>query len=153
MQRCQGLYFFQLSQNRVCIRSVFTKIIGPYEVCIFVNIGPFEETGAVTQVFFKLVQGQKKFGMKTLVAEWGTEADRNVYKKAHSAEVDAIILGSLCTREALLRRFLDWACLCEEASVPVVYSLPSSQLSMHYIWEDSSILREGSFDELFYCEV
>ena len=106
-----------------------------------------------TQVFFKLVQGEKKFGMKTLVEEWGTEADRNVYKKAHTAEVDAIVLGSSCTREALLRRFIDSACLCEKASVPVVYSLPSSQLSMHYIWQESSILREGSNDELFYCEV
>ena len=25
MQRCWGLYFFQMSQNRVCIRSVFEK--------------------------------------------------------------------------------------------------------------------------------
>ena len=106
-----------------------------------------------TQVFFKLVQGEKKFGMKTLVEEWGTEADRNVYKKAHSAEVDAIVLGSLCTGEALLRRFIDWASLCDEASGPVVYTLPSSQLTMHYIWQDSSILRGDSNNELFYCEV
>ena len=40
--------FFQLSQNWVCIWSVFEKIIGSYEVCISVNIGPFEETGALT---------------------------------------------------------------------------------------------------------
>ena len=42
-----GLYFLQMSQNRVCIRSVFEKKMGPYEVCIFVNTGPFEETAAL----------------------------------------------------------------------------------------------------------
>ena len=42
-----GLYFFQMSQNRVCIRSVFEKKMGPYEVCIFVNTGPFKETAAL----------------------------------------------------------------------------------------------------------
>ena len=36
-----------MSQNRVCIRSVFEKKMGPYEVCIFVNTGPFEETAAL----------------------------------------------------------------------------------------------------------
>ena len=47
MQRCRGLYIFQMSQNRVCIRSVFEKKIGPYEVCIFVNIGPYEKSAAL----------------------------------------------------------------------------------------------------------
>ena len=35
---------------RAKIRSVFEKIIGPYEVCIFVNIGPVEKTGALEKV-------------------------------------------------------------------------------------------------------
>ena len=43
-----GLYFFQMSQNRVCIRSGFEKKKkGPYEICIFVNTGPFEETATL----------------------------------------------------------------------------------------------------------
>ena len=62
MQRCQGLYFFQMSQNRVCIRSVFEKKIGPYEVCIFVNIGPFEKTGALNMALV-LFGVQYKYGM------------------------------------------------------------------------------------------
>ena len=57
MQRCRGLYFFQMSKNRVCIRSVFEKIIGPYEVCIFVNIGPFEKTGALYKVCIFVQRG------------------------------------------------------------------------------------------------
>ena len=40
-----------MSQYRVCIRSVFEKIIGPYEVCIFVNIGPYEKMAALHYVF------------------------------------------------------------------------------------------------------
>ena len=36
-----------MSQYRVCIRSVFEKIIGPYEVCIFVNTGPYEKMAAL----------------------------------------------------------------------------------------------------------
>ena len=48
MQYCRGLYFFQMSQNRVCIRSVFKKKIGPYKVCIFVNMGPYEKSAALT---------------------------------------------------------------------------------------------------------
>ena len=40
-----------MSQNRVCIRSVFEKNMGPYEVCIFVNIGPFEKTAALSLFF------------------------------------------------------------------------------------------------------
>ena len=36
-----------MSQYRVCIRSVFEKIIGPYEVCIFVNIGPYKKMAAL----------------------------------------------------------------------------------------------------------
>jgi len=38
-----------MSQYRVCIRSVFEKIIGPYEVCIFVNIGPYEKMAALVE--------------------------------------------------------------------------------------------------------
>ena len=44
-----------MSQNRVCIRSVFEKKMGPYEVCIFVNTGPFEETGALKMVSYEIV--------------------------------------------------------------------------------------------------
>ena len=39
-----------MSQYWVCIRSVFEKIIGPYEVCIFVNIGPYEKMAALHEV-------------------------------------------------------------------------------------------------------
>ena len=35
----RGLYFLQMSLNGVCIRSVFEQKIGPYKVCIFVNVG------------------------------------------------------------------------------------------------------------------
>ena len=40
---------------QVCNRSVYEKI-GPYEVCIFVNIGPFEETGALHTVSHEFLQ-------------------------------------------------------------------------------------------------
>ena len=39
--------FFSIEPKSGLYRSVFTKIIGPYEVCIFVNIGPFEKMGAL----------------------------------------------------------------------------------------------------------
>ena len=36
-----------MSQNGVCIRSVFKQKIGPYKVCIFVNMGPYEKLAAL----------------------------------------------------------------------------------------------------------
>ena len=36
-----------MSQNGVCIRSVFEQKIGPYKVCIFVNMGPYEKLAAL----------------------------------------------------------------------------------------------------------
>ena len=47
LQDCWGLYFFQMTQNGVCIRSVFEQKIGPYKVCIFVNMGPYEKLAAL----------------------------------------------------------------------------------------------------------
>ena len=38
--------FFQMRQYGVCIRSVFEQKIGPYKVCIFVNMGPFWKSGS-----------------------------------------------------------------------------------------------------------
>ena len=56
MQRCRGLYFFQMSQNRVLIRPVFEgEKIGLYEVCIFVNMGLCEKTAALYIVAFTLL--------------------------------------------------------------------------------------------------
>ena len=37
----------QMSLNGVCIRSVFEQKIGPYKVCIFVNVGPFGKVAAL----------------------------------------------------------------------------------------------------------
>ena len=56
MQQCTNCIdaevciFFQMSQNGVCIRSVIEQKIGPYKVCIFVNIGPFEKLAALILV-------------------------------------------------------------------------------------------------------
>ena len=47
LQRRRGLYFIQMSQNGVCIRSVFEQKIGPYKVCIFVNTGPCGKVAAL----------------------------------------------------------------------------------------------------------
>ena len=47
LQRRQGLYIFQMSQNGVCIRSVFEQKIGPYKVCILVNMGPYGKVAAL----------------------------------------------------------------------------------------------------------
>ena len=50
-----------MSQYRVCIRSVFEKIIGPYEVCIFVNIGPYEKMAALPSSRIIKRSHKKKF--------------------------------------------------------------------------------------------
>ena len=47
LQRCRGLYFFQMSQDWVCIRSVFKPKICPYKVCIFFNMGPSGKVAAL----------------------------------------------------------------------------------------------------------
>ena len=39
--------FFKGDKSTVCIRSVFKKKIGPYKVCIFVNMGPYEKSAAL----------------------------------------------------------------------------------------------------------
>ena len=54
-QRRRGLYFFQMSLNGVCIRSVFEQKIGPYKVCIFVNMGP---SGKVAALCFHTIIGK-----------------------------------------------------------------------------------------------
>ena len=46
-QCCRGLYYFQMSLNGVCIRSIFEQKIGPYKVCIFVNVGPCGKVAAL----------------------------------------------------------------------------------------------------------
>ena len=40
-----------MTQNGVCIRSVFEQKIGPYKVCILVNMGPFERLAALLMLF------------------------------------------------------------------------------------------------------
>ena len=52
IQRRRGLYFFQMSLNGVCIRSVFEQKIGPYKVCIFVNMGPSGKVAALIMYCF-----------------------------------------------------------------------------------------------------
>ena len=47
-ERHRGLYFFQMSLKGVCIRSVFGQKIGPYKVCIFVNMGPSGKVAALS---------------------------------------------------------------------------------------------------------
>ena len=47
IQHRSGLYCFEMCLNEVCIRSVFEQKIGPYKVCIFVNMGPFEKLAAL----------------------------------------------------------------------------------------------------------
>lgn len=101
-----------------------------------------------TQEFFVVVQQGRRFGMKTIVNDWGTEEDKKNYENAHSAEVDAVVLGSLCTG-TLLKRFIDWQYLCSEASSQVIY-LDSSQLSAHYIEQNVSMKQDIS---KFYFEV
>ena len=39
-----------MSQYGVCIRSVFEQNIGPYEVCIFVKMGPFGKNTDLSDV-------------------------------------------------------------------------------------------------------
>ena len=39
-----------MSLNGVCIRSVFEQKIGPYKVCIFVNMGPYGKVAALDNV-------------------------------------------------------------------------------------------------------
>ena len=46
-QCCRGQYYFQMSLNGVCIRSIFEQKIGPYKVCIFVNVGPCGKVAAL----------------------------------------------------------------------------------------------------------
>ena len=54
LQRCTNCrtaevcIFFQMTQNGVCIRSVFEQKIGPYKVCILVNMGPLERLAALS---------------------------------------------------------------------------------------------------------
>ena len=36
-----------MTQNWVCFRSVFEQKLGPYKVCIFVNMGPFGKVAAL----------------------------------------------------------------------------------------------------------
>ena len=56
LQRCTNCrtaevcIFFQMTQNGVCIRSVFEQKIGPYKVCILVNMGPLERLAALRMV-------------------------------------------------------------------------------------------------------
>ena len=44
-----------MSQNGVCIRSVFEQKIGPYKVCIFVNMGPYEKLAALQMYRFSMI--------------------------------------------------------------------------------------------------
>ena len=54
----------------VCVFSnepnlgLYLKKIGPYEVCIFVNIGPFEKTGAL--LLINKYVGIQSYGQKCL---------------------------------------------------------------------------------------
>ena len=52
LQGRRGLFFFQMTQNEFCIRSVFEQKIGPYKVCILVNMGPFGKVAALTKGSF-----------------------------------------------------------------------------------------------------
>ena len=51
----------QMSQNRVFIRSVFEQKIGPYKVCIFVNMGPFGKAAALREVSFPCLSQETGF--------------------------------------------------------------------------------------------
>ena len=66
-----------------------------------------------SQDFYKQVQQSqdppRKFGMRTVVEDWATEEMKKVYSKgAHSAVVDAEVLGRISCGERLGQRFADF---------------------------------------------
>lgn len=64
-----------------------------------------------SRVFFKIVQKPfgRKFGMKTVVEDWGDKEDKKEYLMgAHGALVDARVLAKICTGPQLGERFGHW---------------------------------------------
>jgi len=63
-----------------------------------------------TQPFFKQVQGDRKFGMATIVNDWADEVIKKQYNQdKHSALVDARALGAVCFSKEIEKRFIDFA--------------------------------------------
>ena len=79
-----------MSLNGVCIRSVFEQKIGPYKVCIFVNMGPYGKVAALhppdTHAFSRGCQRQGFFGVNSVKTPKITNSQIN---RAHLALFDS----------------------------------------------------------------